>query len=115
MNFTSITSAQKTAADIEQITSETISFVEARLKQLYSLSSNPEVLSVFGENAVPALGMYSAFLQALSVVKPDHSAPDFDLQVFQPQPDGSVIYVPPAVIATTPEPTPTPEPEPADA
>ncbi len=114
MNFTTITTSQKTAADIEQITASTISYVEARLKQLHSLASDPEVLAVFGTNAVAALSMYSAFLQALSAVKPDHSAPAIDTQVYQPQPDGSVIYVAPPVVITTTAPV-EPEPEPADA
>jgi hypothetical protein len=104
MNFTTITAAQRTAADIEQITADTISFVEARLNQLHSLSSDPDVLAVFGTNAVSALTMYSAFLQALSAVKPDHSAPTFDPEIFQPQPDGSVVYAAPPTQTTPPIP-----------
>jgi hypothetical protein len=95
--YTSITPAFRAAAEIEQITADTISFVEARLKNLYELAADPAVLDVFGKNAVAALTAYSAFLQALTVVKPNHTAPAFDLAIFQPQPDGSVKYVPPAV------------------
>jgi hypothetical protein len=93
--YTSITPAFRAAAEIEQITADTISFVEARLKNLYELAADPEVLEVFGKNAVTALTAYSAFLQALTVVKPNHNAPSFDLTVFQPQPDGSVLFVAP--------------------
>jgi hypothetical protein len=95
--YTSITPAFRAAAEIEQVTADTISFVEARLKQLYELAADPAVLEVFGKNAVSALSAYLAFLQALSVVKPDHTAPAFNLAIFQPQPDGSVKYIAPAV------------------
>ena len=93
--YTSITPAFRAAAEIEQLTADTISFVEARLNQLHDLANDPEVLAVFGTNATAALTAYSAFLQALSVVKPDHTAPSFDLTVFQPQPDGSILFVEP--------------------
>jgi hypothetical protein len=95
--YTSITPAFRAAAEIEQITADTISFVEARLKQLHELAADPAVLEVFGKNATTALTAYSAFLQALSVAKPNHNAPSFDLTVFQPQPDGSVKYIAPVV------------------
>jgi len=95
MILTSITSAQRAANEIEQITSDTISFVEAKLKYLYELSANPSVLEVFGTHAVEALTAYSAFVQALTVVKPEHTVPSFDLNVYQPQADGSVVYVAP--------------------
>lgn len=94
--FTSLTPAFRAAAEIEQTTADTISFVEARLKHLHSLAVDPEVLAIFGKNAVSALTAYSVFLDALTVVKPDHTAPKFDLEVFQPQPDGSIKYVSPA-------------------
>ena len=94
--FTSLTPAFKAAAEIEQTTSDTISFIESRLKYLHSLASDPEVLTIFGTNAVSALTAYSVFVDALTAVKPDHTAPKFDLEVFQPQPDGSINYVPPA-------------------
>jgi len=98
--YTSITPAFRAAAEIEQITADTISFVEARLKQLHELAADPAVLEVFGKNAVSALSDYLAFLQALSVVKPDHTAPIFDISIYQPQEDGSVKYVPSAIAET---------------
>jgi hypothetical protein len=93
--YTSITPAFRSAAENEQVTADTISFVEARLNQLHDLANDPAVLAVFGTNATAALTAYSAFLQALTVVKPNHNAPSFDLTVFQPQPDGSILFVPP--------------------
>lgn len=98
--FTSLTPAFRAAAEIEQTTSDTISFVEARLKYLHELAADPAVLDVFEKNAVAALGAYSAFLHALSVVKPDHSVPTFDPSIYQPQADGSVKYVPSAIAET---------------
>ena len=94
--YTSITPAFRAAAEIEQVTADTISFVEARLKHLHQLASDPSVLEAFGTNAVAALTAYSAFLAALSVVNPNHTAPAFDLAIYRPQPDGSIIYVSPA-------------------
>lgn len=93
--YTSLTPALRAAAEIEQTTADTISFVEARLKYLHELAADQSVLDVFGKNAVAALGAYSAFFHALSFVKPDHSVPTFDPLVYQPQEDGSVLYVSP--------------------
>lgn len=95
MNLTTITQAQRTAAEVEQITGETIAFVEFQLKRLHAMASDQSVLDVFGTNAASALGAYSAFHAALSAVKPDHSAPAPDTTIFQPQSDGRVIYVAP--------------------
>ena len=100
--YTSITPAFRAAAEIEQITADTISFVEARLKQLHELAGNPAVLDVFGKNAVRALTAYSAFHTALTIAKLDHNAPPFDLSVYQPQPDGSVLFVAPELTAEVP-------------
>lgn len=93
--YTSITPAFRAAAEIEQVTADTISFVEARLKQLHTLASDPDVLAVFGTNAVSALTAYRAFHSALTVAKFDHTAPAFDISIYQPQADGSVLYVQP--------------------
>jgi hypothetical protein len=95
--YTSITPAFRAAAEIEQITADTISFVEARLKQLHELAADPAVLDVFGKNAVAALTAYRAFHSALTVAKFDHTAPAFDISIYQPQPDGSVKYIAPTV------------------
>lgn len=97
MNLTTITSAQRTAAEIEQLTGETIDFVETQLRRIHSMASNSSVMEVFGTNAVLALGAYTAFHAALNAVKPGHAAPAPDTTIFQPQPDGSVIYVAPNV------------------
>ncbi len=96
MNLTTITQAQRTAAGIEQITGETTDFLEFQLKRLHAMASDQSVLDVFGTNAVAAISAYSAFHAALNAVKPDHNAPAPDTTVFQPQSDGSVIYVAPA-------------------
>lgn len=95
MNLTTITQAQRTAADIEQITAETAAFVEFQLQRLHTMASDQAVLDVFGTNAVGAISAYSAFYAALNAVEPDHNAPAPDTTVFQPQSDGSVIYVVP--------------------
>jgi hypothetical protein len=95
--YTSITPAFRAAAEIEKITGDTISFVEARLKQLYELAADPAVLDVFGKNAVAALTAYRAFHSALTVANFEHTAPAFDISIYQPQPDGSVKYIAPVI------------------
>lgn len=109
MNLTTITTAQRIAAEIEQVTAETLSFVEAQLKRLYALANTPgeqsNILAVFGTNGIEALTAYSAFKAALDAAKPGNTAEAVNLDVFQPQSDGSVIYV-------APPPPLDPEPEP---
>ena len=95
MNLTTITQAQRTAAEIELITGETAAYLEFQLKRLHAMASDQSVLDVFGTNAAGAIAAYSAFHAALNSVNPDHSAPAPDTTVFLPQPDGTVIYVAP--------------------
>lgn len=111
MNLVTITTAQRIAAEIEQVTAETLSFVESQLKRLYALANTPgeqaNILAVFGTNGIEALGAYSSFKSALDNAKPGNTAESVNTDVFQPQPDGSVIYV-----APPPPPEPDPQPEP---
>jgi hypothetical protein len=97
--YTTITPAQRSAAEIEQLTIDTLSFIEARLIQLHKLATDSAVFEVFGTHAVGALGAYATLLDALSTVNPYHKAPAFDLRIYQPQDDGSVLYVAPEVAA----------------
>lgn len=109
MKLITITNAQRIAAEIEQVTAETLLFVEAQLKRLYALANTPgeqaNILAVFGTNGITALTAYSAFKTALDAAKPGNTAESVNTDVFQPQPDGSVIYV-------APPPTPEPDPQP---
>lgn len=112
MNLVTITTAQRIAAEIEQVTAETLSFVEAQLKRLYALANTPgeqaNILAAFGANGISALGAYASFKSALDSAKPGNTAEAVNLDVFQPQDDGSVIYVAP------PQPEPITEPEPIE-
>jgi hypothetical protein len=107
MNLTTATPAQRTAAEIERITQETTSHLEFQLKRLHAMASDQIVLDAFGTNAVAAISAYSAFHAALTAVNPENTAPVPDTTVFQPQPDGSVVYV----AAEPDEPVTEPEPD----
>lgn len=91
----------KIAVEIESIAQETTRFVEHQLKRIYNLINTDgrqsEVLAAFGDKAVFALQSYAAFKSALDVASPENEAEPTNLSVFQPQPDGTAIYVPPVV------------------
>jgi hypothetical protein len=73
---------------------------------LHALANTPgheqAIMDRFGPNAVQALTAFVAFSGALATVKPDLSLPPANTKVFQPQPDGTVLYVAP-VENSTPE------------
>ena len=98
MNLVTTTNSQRIAAEVESITKETISFVAARLNQIYSLVNTPgeeaNILAAFGTNGVAALQAYGAFQAASAAVGVSVPAPD--LERFVPQEDGTVSFVPPA-------------------
>ena len=104
MNLTTTTQAQRIAGEIEQVTSETIRFCEAQVNRIFRLANTEgeqaAIFQAFGTNGVAALQSYAVFQSALVAV--GGNAPLPSLEVFQPQPDGSVVYIAP----------PEPEPEP---
>lgn len=108
MNLTTTTNAQRIAREIEGITSETISFVSSQLNRIYQLANTQgeqaAIFEAFGTNGTAALQAYVVFQTALNAV--GSSAPTPDQSAFQPQPDGSVLYVAP------PEPEPQTELDP---
>lgn len=97
MELLPITSSQRSAAEIEQIASQTATFLAAQLSRIYGIaSSDPAgVLSAIGTNAVSALTAYHALHSALAVVLPGNAVPAFDLERFQINDDGSVSYIAP--------------------
>jgi len=104
--------AEKLANEIDAINTEAISFLKSMMFNAYA-KANTEgeqqaIMDVFGTNAVNALTVYSTFYAALSALGQAEGLPAADLSIFQPQPDGSVLYVAPP----EPEPEPTPEPTP---
>jgi hypothetical protein len=103
-----IPQATLNAAEIDGINRSLTAFIRNQLERSYALvMTDPQaVLDALGTNAVAALTRYATLYSALSTLGEANGviAPNFD--IFQPQPDGSVLYVAP------PEPEPTPDPEP---
>lgn len=95
------------AALIDSINIEVASYLRAQLQRCYDLlwhTGNPqEVLDALGSNATAALSRYAALYSALQAISEAGTLPNPDLTIYQPQPDGTVIYCPPPA----PEPAPT--------
>ena len=107
------TEAQKIAERINQIQGDLSNHAVKQLEAIHSLVNTPGlqqgVLDAFGTNGVAALTAYGAFHAALAVAAPGNAAPAPNISVFQPQQDGTILYVAPPA---PPEPEPEPEPEP---
>jgi hypothetical protein len=107
MQLTTTTKAQRIASEIESITSQTLAFVEAQLTRIHALANTPgeqsAILAAFGKNGVAALSAYGAFHAALTTAITRHNAPAVDAQVFQPQADGSILYVEPLAAEEFPQ------------
>jgi hypothetical protein len=112
MQIASITSAQRSAAEIEQIAGQTATFLAAQLSRIHAIATADPVgvLSAIGTNAASAISAYHALHSALSAVLPGHAVPSFVGERFQINSDGSVTYIP-ATQEPNPEPSPQPSPE----
>jgi hypothetical protein len=110
MSLIQKSTAEKIANEIDAINTEAISFIKAMMSNAFAKANTAgeqqAIMDVFGTNAVNALTVYSAFYSALATVGQADGLSAPDLTVFQPQPDGTVIFVAP------PEPEPALEPEP---
>jgi hypothetical protein len=103
----------KTAATIAEIIASVPNFVVSQMSRAYSLANTPDqqqaifdAMPDFGVTPTQALTLYMTMQTALSSIGLAGNLSAADLTIFQPQPDGSILYVAP------PEPEPTPEPEP---
>lgn len=96
------TNAQRIAEDIDAAQQELLNHVEAMLSTIYSkvntAGEQQAILDAFGANAASAITAYVAMYQAVAAINPATSVPVPDLAMFQPQPDGSVIYSQPSPI-----------------
>jgi hypothetical protein len=99
--------AEKLANEIDAINTEAISFIKAMMSNAFAKANTAgeqqAIMDVFGTNAVNALTVYTTFHSAITALGQADGLDAPDLVVFQPQPDGSVLYVAP------PEPDPTPD------
>jgi len=119
-NLINKTTAQIKAEKIDALQSELQSHVESILSLIYAeantegeqqaliyAEANTEgeqqaIMDVFGTGATAALTKYGTLHAAISALNPATSVPVPDLTVFQPQPDGTVLFV--AVLEEAPEP-----------
>jgi len=97
-----------TAATIAEIISSVPNFVVSQMKRAYELANTPDqqqaildAMPDFGVTPTQALTLYATMQTALASIGLAGNLPVADLTIFQPQPDGSVLYVAP------------PEPEPS--
>jgi hypothetical protein len=86
------TTAQIKAEKIDALQSELQSHVESILSLIYAEQA---IMDVFGTGATAALTKYGTLHAAISALNPATSVPVPDLTVFQPQPDGTVLFVAP--------------------
>ena len=104
-NLIQKTNAQRIAEEIDAMQQEWLNHTQSIFKAIHA-KANTEgeqqaILDVFGANGVKALTSYSAMFQAVAAINPATNIPAPDLTVFQPQQDGTVLFVAP----------PEPEPE----
>jgi len=99
MTLLNLTNPQRIAHEIDAAQQELLKHVEAMLSTIYSkvntAGEQQAILDAFGANAASAISAYVAMFQAVSAINPATSVPVPDLAIFQPQPDGSVLFVPP--------------------
>jgi len=101
-----------TAATIAEIISSVPAFVVSQMSRAYSLANTPDqqqaildAMPDFGVTPTQALTLYATMQTALASIGLAGNLPAADLSIFQPQPDGSILYVAPP----EPEPEPTPD------
>lgn len=99
MNLLQITRAQALAAEINSINSETLSFIRSQLQRVWDLANTPEqqqaVMDVFGTNAVTALTVYATIHGTLTELGASGEVPEPAFDIFTPNEDGTVLFVPP--------------------
>jgi len=98
-NLINKTTAQIKAEKMDALQSELQNHVESILSLIYA-EANTEgeqqaILDVFGTGATAALTKYATLHAAISALNPATSVPVPDLTVFQPQSDGTVLFVAP--------------------
>ena len=105
-----MTTPHTTAATIAEIISSVPAFVVLQMSRAYSLANTPDqqqaildAMPDFGVTPVQALTLYATMQTALGSIGLAGNLPVANLTIFQPQPDGSILYVAP------PEPEPTPD------
>ena len=98
-----MTTPHTTAATIAEIISSVPAFVVSQMARAYSLANTPDqqqtildAMPDFGVTPTQALTLYVTMQTALASIGLAGNLPAADLTIFQPQPDGSVLYVAPS-------------------
>jgi hypothetical protein len=106
MTLLTLTNPQRIAHEIDAAQQELLKHVEAMLSTIYAkvntAGEQQAILDAFGANAASAISAYVAMFQAVASINPATNIPVPDLTIFQPQPDGSVIFAAP-IIQSEPE------------
>ena len=93
------TTAQIIAEQIDSTQGELQNHVESVLRNIYSAANThgeqQAIMDAFGTGATAALTKYATLHAAIAALNPATSVPVPDLTVFQPQPDGTVLFVAP--------------------
>jgi len=93
------TTAQIIAEQIDSTQNELLNHVESVLRNIHAAANTDgeqqAILDVFGTGAIAALTKYGTLHAAISALNPATSVPVPDLTVFQPQSDGTVLFVAP--------------------
>lgn len=98
-NLIQKTTAQIIAEKIDSTQSELQNHVESVLRNIHA-AANTEgeqqaILDVFGTGATAALTKYATLHSAIFALNPSTTVPVADMNIFQPQPDGTVLFVAP--------------------
>jgi hypothetical protein len=89
------------AAKLSQNIESVVPFLRAMAKNSYDLANTPnrqqaimDALPDFGVSAAEALTVYGTIYGALASLNKADGLTAPNLEIFQPQPDGTVLYVP---------------------
>jgi hypothetical protein len=98
------TQAEVLAEGIDKLQREWLAYTEAVFKSIESKAATPgqqqNVMDVFGENAAEVLRKYGVVYAAVLDINPETGVPAPNLDIYQPQPDGTVLYVSPPETST---------------
>jgi hypothetical protein len=90
------TDAEVIAEKIDAMNQETISFLKSQLQNAFQLVNTAgqqgAIMAAFGANAVQALTVYQSFYTALQSIGDLDGVASANLDIFQPQEDGTVIF-----------------------
>ena len=98
------------AAEIAAIDRETFSFLRAMARRSFDLANTPAlqqaVMTALGSKAAEAVMTYAGIYQLLAASGQADGLSAPDTTVFQPQEDGTVVYVAPPELVSEEQPTP---------